>query len=338
MSGGPVAFVLMAGLAIHGSVAAAGAASQAQLSQAPTTLTVFVGPVVYDDAIWMADERGFYQAEGLDVVLRPFPSGSTALETFRSGEGDIVINGELPSVRYWAASNEDYRVIFVVERDYLGEVGMASKSIARPQDLEGKTVATRVGSTGSWFLSEYLTKNGVDEARVTVKNLETQVMPTALCQGDIDAFFIWQPFGSRALEICPDRVHRLTTAEGYMHGYLVAAARPAWLADPVNRDATIRFMRATFQGRAVAESDFPAVAEYVGARFGMSEQAAREAWEVMERPFVFDETFYRDYCNLAQWMRDRGMLDRPLDFSGFLWLDGVRELAPDRFVPPPAGC
>lgn len=327
-------------LAVLGAVFGVAAAEtrKEQLAQAPTTLTVFVGPVVYSDSIWMADAKGFYKDEGLDVVLRPFPSGTTALETFKTGEGDIVMNGDLPSVRYWAANDKDYRLIFIAERDFKNQVAMASTSIASAQDLRGTVIGTRVGSTGSWFISEYLKKNGVDEAEVTVKNLDTQVLPTALCQGDIDAFFIWQPFGARTLEICPDKAHLLTTAEGYMHGYNVGAARPGWLADPVNRDAAIRFLRATLKGREVAAKDFAAVAEYVEAKFGMNEETARATWEVMERPFVFDETFYRDYCSLTQWMRDGGMLEVSFDFSEFVWLDGVKELMPERVVAPPSGC
>ena len=67
---------------------------------------------------------------------------------------------------------------------------------------------------------------------MTIKNLDTQVLPTALCKGEIDAFFIWQPFGSRTLEICPETAHLLTTAEGYVHGYNLAAARPGWTSAP----------------------------------------------------------------------------------------------------------
>jgi hypothetical protein len=85
-----------------------------------------------------------------------------------------------------------------------GNVAVARKEITTPQQLSGKSIATRVGSTGSWFISEYLTKNGVDPGKVAVKNLDTQVLPAALCGGDIAAFFIWQP-GSRTLEICPEK-------------------------------------------------------------------------------------------------------------------------------------
>jgi ABC-type nitrate/sulfonate/bicarbonate transport system substrate-binding protein len=211
--------------------------------QAALKMTLFGQPSVNNDSIWMAFEKGLYQQEGLDVTYRLFPSGTTAFQAFQTGQGDIVMTGDLPSVQYFFRAKGDYRTIAVIERDAKGYVAVARKEITKPQDLVGKTVATRVGSTGSWFISEYLTKNGVDPSKVTVKNLDTQVLPAALCGGDIAAFFIWQPVGSRTLEICPDKAHYLTDATGYIQGYLVAGARPEWLASPQGKDIATRLIK-----------------------------------------------------------------------------------------------
>ncbi len=117
------------------------AAPQAQ--NAPLKMTLFGQPSVNNDAIWMAIERGFYQQEGLDVTYRLFPSGTTAFQSFQSGQGDIVMTGDLPSVQYFFQVKGDYRTIAAIERDSKGYVVVASKDITKPQDLIGKTVATR---------------------------------------------------------------------------------------------------------------------------------------------------------------------------------------------------
>src|SRR6266571_2983369 len=236
--------------------------SAVQAQQTPLKMTLFGQPSVNNDSIWMAFDKNFYQQEGLDITYRLFPSGTTAFQAFQTGQGDIVMTGDLPSVQYFFRVKGDYRTIAVIERDAKGYVAVAQKRGTKPQDLNGKTVATRVGSTVSWFISEYLTKNGVDAAKVAVKNLDTQVLPAALCGGEIAAFFIWQPVGSRTLEICPDKAHYLTDATGYIQGYLVAGARPQWLASAQGKDAAVRWLRATIKGRDVAEKDFAAVAAY----------------------------------------------------------------------------
>ena len=166
-------FSKMLTAAIGAGILLGATATQAQ--QPSLKMTLFGQPSVNNDSIWMALEKGYYQQEGLDVTYRLFPSGTTAFQSFQTGQGDIVITGDLPSVQYFFRVKGDYRTIAVVERDAKGYVAVARKEITKPQDLLGKTVATRVGSTGSWFIPEYLTKNGVDPSKVAALCGATEV-------------------------------------------------------------------------------------------------------------------------------------------------------------------
>jgi len=327
----------MLGVAVIGGALVLGS-STGQSQQAPLKMTLFGQPSVNNDAIWMALEKGFYQQEGLDLTYRLFPSGTTAFQAFQTGQGDIVMTGDLPSVQYFFRVKGDYRTIAVVERDAKGYVAVVRQEITRPQDLAGKTVATRVGSTGSWFISEYLTKNKVDPKTVAVKNLDTQVLPAALCGGEIAAFFIWQPIGSRALEICPDKAHYLTDATGYIQGYLVAGARPEWLATPQGAEIATRWLRATMKGRDIAEKDFPAVAAYAKAKLDLSEKATREQWETNMRPLAIDKVYYEDFCSLSRWAQGEKLTEERIDFNKLTWGDGLKAINPTLVDAPPPPC
>jgi ABC-type nitrate/sulfonate/bicarbonate transport system substrate-binding protein len=310
----------------------------AQSQQTPLKLTLFGQPSVNNDSVWMAFEKGFYKDEGLDVTYRLFPSGTTAFQAFQTGQGDIVLTGDLPSVQYFFRANGDYRTIAVVERDAKGYVAVAGKDIKSPKDLVGKTIATRVGSTGSWFISEYLTKNGVDPKTVTVKNLDTQILPTALCGGEIAAFFIWQPIGSRTLEICPDKVHYLSDATGYIQGYLVAGARPEWLATSEGKEIATRWLRATMKGRDVAEKDFKSVAAYAAAKLSLSEKSTKEQWDTNLRPLALDKIYYDDFCSLSRWGQGDKTVPAPIDFKSLTWGDGLKAINPNLVDAPPPPC
>src|SRR5207302_10770303 len=231
-------------------------------AQALKKVTLFGQPSVNNDAIWMAIEYGYFKEQGLDVDYRVFPSGTTAFQTFRTGQGDIVMTGDLPSVQYFFNNPGQYQTFVAIERDAKGYVVIARKDIRTAKDLAGKTVATRVGSTGSWFISEYLTKNGVDPKSVTVKNLDTQLLPAALCKGDIAAFFIWQPIGSRTLELCPNDAHQLSDATCYIQGYVVASPRPAVPDLPGRAHEALRRPRAGLQGRDPAQQAWPPAPAY----------------------------------------------------------------------------
>jgi ABC-type nitrate/sulfonate/bicarbonate transport system substrate-binding protein len=324
----PIAWLLAATLLLAGTAHA----------QALKKITLFGQPSVNNDAIWMALEHGYFKEQGLEVDYRVFPSGTTALQTFRTGQGDIVMTGDLPSVQYFFNNPGQYQTFAAIERDAKGYVVIARKDIRKPQDLVGKTVATRVGSTGSWFVSEYLAKNGVDPKSVPVKNLDTQLLPAALCKGDISAFFIWQPIGSRTLEICANDAHQLSDATGYIQGYLVAGARAEFLNTADGADKVVRFLRAIIKGRARAESDFRAVAAFAAKTYSLSEKATRDQWETNIRPIALDRVYYQDFCSLSKWAQGAGLQSQPLDFAKLTWPNGLRAIDPKLAEAPPPPC
>ena len=312
----------------------------ATLAQAqPLKKVVLFGqPSVNNDSIWMALEYGYFKEQGLDVEYRVFPSGTTAFQTFRTGQGDIVMTGDLPSVQYFFNNPGQYQTFAAIERDAKGYVVIARKDIRAPKDLAGTTVATRVGSTGSWFISEYLSKNGVDPKAVPVKNLDTQLLPAALCKGDIAAFFIWQPIGSRTLEICPNEAHQLSDASGYIQGYLVAGARPEFLNSADGADKVQRFLRAIMKGRQKAESDFKAVAAYAAKTYSLSEKATRDQWDTNTRPIALDRVYFQDFCSLSKWAQGAGLQKEAVDFGKLTWPNALRAIDPKLAEPAPGPC
>src|SRR5688572_19838689 len=124
---------LRAAIAAVAGVGIVMSATAAPAQQAPLKLTLFGQPSVNNDSIWIALEKGFYQQEGLEVTYRLFPSGTTAFQAFQTGQGDIVMSGDLPSVQYFFRVKEDYRTIAVIERDVKGYVVVARKGITKPE-------------------------------------------------------------------------------------------------------------------------------------------------------------------------------------------------------------
>jgi ABC-type nitrate/sulfonate/bicarbonate transport system substrate-binding protein len=309
--------------------------AQAQQPQPLRKLTVLMVPTVPNDSMWMAETKGYFKEMGLQVDVKFFPSGTTALQSFKAGVGEITLAGELPGVAYWQNSQKDYRIINVMHREAVIYGATALKTIKSAEDLRGKTIGTRVGSTGSWFISEYLKKHNIPESAVKIIDLDTQILPVALCRGDIDAFFIWHPAGARALEICPQKVHMLATGEGYINGYGMLGARASWLAKPENGKLVADFLKALSKGREYAEKHYDEVFAYVKEKWGYNDELAKYGWQNTERYFGFDKVFYRDFCQLSAWMVERKMLPGPLDFRELVYKDGLAAVDPS-FVSLPS--
>lgn len=303
---------------------------------AQTKVELFLAPNTDSTPLWAAYSQGFYEEAGLDVSVRTFPSGTTAFQAFRTGLGTMVMSGDLPSLKYWLTSDQDYRAIQVLTRHTTGYVVEAGSDITTPEDLIGKNLATRVGSSGSWLLSEYLTKNGISEDQVTILNLDTNQMPIALCKGDISAFFVWQPFGDQAEANCGDAVHQLADATGYMRGYTVLGARPAWLEE--NQEAATNFVKATVRGAVWASENPEELAQYLDESYGADAEFSKKVLTYMDLTPLFNEQFREDFTSLSDWNMKQGDEDaQPIDFETFLWTHAVDELQDEDLPEIPEG-
>lgn len=299
---------------------------------------LFAQPIAKADAVWMALKKGFFKEERLDVTVKWFSAGTTAMQTFQSGKdgkrgfGDFLTGGELPAVNFWQNMDEAYTVLAVIERDTEGYVAVATSAIKTGRDLKGKTIATRVGSTGSWFVSEYLKAQGLTEHDVTIKNMDPHIMPSALDRGDIDAFFIWEPYGAQALKISGSRVHRLTTAKGYLNGYLVLGTWKWYVRE--HPGVAERMLKGIDRGRRYAAEHRDEVIQFAREQFSVQDTAPVEAdYSYNERVVGLDRVAWDDFQKLARWMKEAGMSNREFNPKAFFDPRPLLNVLPERASP-----
>ncbi len=321
-----------------GLAAFLGAGAPARAGHEDGKVLLFTQPIAKADAIWMALKKAFFKEEGLDVTVKWFSAGTTAMQTFQSGKegkrgfGDFNTGGELPAVNFWQNMDEAYTLFAAIERDNEGYVGVAKAELKTGKDLKGKIIATRVGSTGSWFISEYLKAHGMSERDVTIKNLDPHIMPSALDRGDIDAFFIWEPYGAQALKISGNRVHRLTTAKGYINGYLAIGTWKWYLRD--HPGVAERLLRAIDKGRRYAAEHKDEVIQFAREQFSVQDTAPTEAdYSYNERVVGLDKVVWDDFQKLARWMTEAGITKREFNPKSFFDPRPLQAVLPEHVSP-----
>lgn len=338
MSG--IAAAALAGLPPAGPAVARGprlaAAASGQPPRKRTAIEALITVSVSAAATLMGMEKGYFQAEGIDLVLREFPSGTMALQTWQAGGGNVLHTGDLPALTYWMQNPDDYRVIAPFERSAKRYGAVVKAAIRGPQDLKGKTIATRVGSTGSYFVSRYLKKNRIDPKDVTLLNLETNQMVPALDRGDIDGFFIWEPHLEIALKTSGAKVRKLTTAEGYVNGYAIHGSRPRWIAE--NTEAVAGYLRALKKGAADVAKEKALAARLLEKQYGLKANEAVAQVDLLGYVLAYDALFYEDFIDQFRWAKEEGIIKpagATLDFNRWCYFDGLRAIDPKLVAPAP---
>ena len=165
--------------------------------------------VAHSSPLWIAENKGYFQREGLNVEIREFDSGRTALRTMLTVAG--IENGTAAQtpVVFNSFDRNDFSVIggMVYSDKDVKMLARQDRGINAPSDLKGKTVGVTGGSSGEFFLGLFLSYHRLRMSDVKTMDMEATRLPQALIDGRVDAIATWEPhiynarkaLGSKAL-------------------------------------------------------------------------------------------------------------------------------------------
>lgn len=302
-------------------------------ARAESIKMTFANAIFKNEPVLAALENGFFSKHGLDVEIKEFSSGAQAGQTVVAGQAQMAWVGDFPMMRLAEASNGALVIASAFEWDNELYVGMASSRIKSAADLKGKVIATIKGSIPEYLVARYLNANGVSVSDVTIKNMQAPDMPIALDRGDVDAFFIWEPFGLQSKKLSGDKVRVLTTGKGLMRGYAVLAADTKWLKK--NPDTAMRFLAAIRDGMEWIKANPEKAVELVTKRYGTDKKLAKYLFERENYALALDKTFYETFDGLSEFLRKNDLLKSKLEWSTLADPSALKKLDSALVTAPP---
>ncbi len=163
-----------------------------QVSAEPLRIGVF--PNLHSALIYLADSEGFFKKHGVDVVIKVYESGPAQIADLVGDKIDIAIPAEFAFVLQ-AFTHPELRIAATIcdgsDHDLLVR---KDRGIGQPQDLKGKSVAVTRGSSGEFFLYNYLIFNRIPAGSVHVVYRTPSEIVKAMADGTIDAALSWPPY------------------------------------------------------------------------------------------------------------------------------------------------
>lgn len=174
-------------------------------------IRIFAGSSPVFAPVFIADQKGFFKGEGLDVLVRPFTSGAEATEGFRSGAADFLVASDVPLLYLLAGGDTVMLAQFSANPDMLVIVG--PKGLATAADLKGKKIGLVTKSASEYLLNNYLKRVGLGVADVERVHLAPFDQVPALARGDVYALSSWKPFDLKITELAGDK-YQVATNNG----------------------------------------------------------------------------------------------------------------------------
>ncbi len=191
---------MSAGLATAAAIRGTGAS--AAPSAAPAQVRVGYVPVLIYSPLFIAIEKGYFAAQGINVVATPFTGGADILAQNASGNLEVGLGGLGAAALNAFGRGLDLRIVSSqhTESPPLATPLVVAK--ARFDDgtyksvaaLKGKRVAINAKGTGTeYWLQAALAKNGLAMSDIQLSALAFDQVAAALAGGALDAAMLGEP-------------------------------------------------------------------------------------------------------------------------------------------------
>ena len=138
-------------------------------------------------AYWVALDRGYYRAKGLDVEMQNSKGSGDSIAKVDTGRADI---GLADSAVVIAASGRGAKVKvvgMVFDKTPLNVWSWKDAPITKPKDLEGKTLGAPPGDGQRQMFPAFAKLHGIDQSKVTWVNVEPAAKIPALAEKRVNA-------------------------------------------------------------------------------------------------------------------------------------------------------
>jgi len=148
--------------------------------------------------VHIAQEKGYFTEQGLKVNYHAFATGKLALDALIGGGADIATTADVP-ITLAALADQKISVVATIEysNDNVKVVARKDSGINKPSDLSGKKIATTKGGGPMFYTDKFIEKYKIKDAKIVY--LTPADMVTSLIKGDIDAFIVFEPSPSIAI-------------------------------------------------------------------------------------------------------------------------------------------
>ncbi|THF87120.1 aliphatic sulfonate ABC transporter substrate-binding protein [Deinococcus sp. KSM4-11] len=258
-----------------------------------------------------------YAAQGIDFKWALFTAGPPLLEAANAGAVDFGSVGNAPGV-FALAGGADLKFVAVNEnRSDSTEAVIVPKDsgIKAVADLKGKKVGVARGSSAHFFLYNVLNSAGLGFGDITVVPLLPPDARPALESGSIDAWAIWDPYLTTAVQGGGARVLRDHTGLGRGDGYHLVPS--AVLRNPEKKRALQVLLAELSRTAEWANKNQATViaqfADDLGVPRSVLEVTVPKALPFNIRPFRAGDT--RPLQRLADAFTEDGVLPRAVNFG-----------------------
>jgi sulfonate transport system substrate-binding protein len=292
-------------------------------------VTVAVPANLYSTFFLVAQEKGFFRDEGLDVKLNMYPQGKDALDNMVAGGADVAVSAETP-VMFTILRGGDVVIVASVLESGKDQsiIAWRSSGVKTPRDLKGKRIGVAFGTNGEYFLDTFLAVNGIPRSSVKIVNTLGTSTRDGLKAGMYDAVSAGGPTGP---SIRKEFGAGVVTFFGESI-YTVISPVTVRREFSRNRPAAVRkLLRALLRADEFTRKDSAGALEITARGTRIDREILRLSWPMYEFEVKLDQSLMIGIENQARWaIRNRLVPAKEVpDFLRYVDVESLKAEKPE---------
>jgi NitT/TauT family transport system substrate-binding protein len=137
-------------------------------------------------AYWVALDKGYYKAKGLDVTLENSKGSGDSIAKVDTGRADAGLADAAVVIASNARGTTVKTVGMVFDKTPLNIFSLKSRPLTKPKDLEGETLGAPPGDAQRQMFPAFAKLTGIDASKVTWVNIEPAAKIAAVAEKRMD--------------------------------------------------------------------------------------------------------------------------------------------------------
>jgi len=169
----------------------------------PGQINMGIEPWIGYGPWYIAQEKGYFKKNGIDVNITNFANDSQRESAFVSGHTDVS-NMPTHAMLLFGSKDVGAKIVLLLDQSTKADAVIAGDDIETIKDLKGKSVAYEEGTTSDILLHYALAQNGMSMDDIKAVPMNASDAGNAVIAGRVDAAVTYEPYISAALDQDPD--------------------------------------------------------------------------------------------------------------------------------------
>lgn len=277
--------------------------------------------------VYIAQEKGYFTDEGLDVNVKINTAGKDSLVDLFEGRVDIITIADTPIV-YQAFKRDDFLIVAGISRSetIAGALARRDHGINKPAELRGKKIGLFKGTASDYLLDQYLIAHDLSYTDITAINLKPGQLVSGIVAGDLDAIFSWQPHIHIAARQLGQNAYLLPSRGMKTLDWLVVTRRSYAQKNP---EVLVKFLRALDRStQFIAENPKQAI-QLFSAASQIDIDIVDALWEEFAFGLYLSKSLLINMEDQARWEKSLKQETSPIpNYLNFIYFDALQAVKP----------